>query len=216
MEGKRVPEKNSEAASREAMVAEQIETRGIEDTAVLDVMRRVPRQLFVPAEHRDQAYFDGPLPIGHEQTISQPYIVAYMTEKLDIRKEDRVLEIGTGSGYQTAVLANLAAQVYTVEFNKTLAEEARLRLGAMGYTNIRFRTGNGWRGWPEEAPFDKIMVTAAPGKVPEALLAQLKEGGKIVIPVGSETQELIEGEKRHGILQENSKIPVRFVPLVNP
>lgn len=204
------------AAAREAMVAGQIEARGIKDTEVLKVMRRIPRHLFVPDEFRDEAYSDGPLSIGHRQTISQLYIVAYMTEKLSIRPSDRVLEIGTGSGYQTAILAALAARVYTVEVVGSLASEARRRLESMKYSNILFRTGNGWKGWPEEAPFDKIMVTAAPSRIPEDLIDQLKEGGKIVIPAGIEPQELIEGEKRHGILQENSKILVRFVPLVNP
>jgi protein-L-isoaspartate(D-aspartate) O-methyltransferase len=204
------------AGTRKTMVAEQIAERGIHDPAIINVMCRVPRHIFVPDEYQEQAYYDGPLPIGHGQTISQPYIVAYMTDLLRIKPSDRVLEIGTGSGYQTAVLAELAAEVFTVEINEPLSNEARSRLLALGYSNIRFRTGNGWKGWPEEAPFDKIIVTAAPAEMPEALCAQLKEGGKIVIPVGVESQSIIEGEKHHGNIQTHSKIAVRFVPLVNP
>lgn len=203
------------AADRAAMVAGQIESRGIRDPRVLEVMRRVPRHLFVSEESRDQAHSDGPLPIGGGQTISQPYVVAYMTELLSVRPDARVLEIGTGSGYQTAVLAELADWVFTVERQQPLAGDARRRLDALGYRNIRFRTGDGWHGWPEEAPFDRIIVTAAPDRVPEALVRQLKEGGKIVVPVGVGTQEIIEGDKRHEILEETRKIAVRFVPLIH-
>lgn len=206
--------RNLMAGAREAMVAEQIEMRGIRDPKVTAMMRYVPRHLFVPAESIENAYSDEPLPIGHGQTISQPYIVAYMTEVLDIRPSDRVLEVGTGSGYQTAVLAGLAAEVYTIELVESLAQDARTRLEVLEFRNIRFRIGDGRKGWPEAAPFDKIIVTAAPDTIPKALIEQLKEGGKIVIPVGTQTQEIIEGEKRHEILEKHRKIAVRFVPLL--
>jgi len=208
------PSHDANKKIRDEMVAWQIEVRGVHDPRVLAVMKRVPREVFVPEEYCDQAYYDGPLPIGHGQTISQPYIVAYMTERLDIRPSDRVLEVGTGSGYQTAVLAELAGMVYTIELVEPLAHAAQERLDKMGYKNIRFKTGNAWKGWPEEAPFDKIMVTAAPEEIPEALVKQLKEGGKIIVPVGVGTQELIEGEKHHEILKKHNTILVRFVPLV--
>ena len=199
---------------RERMVATQIESRGVSDPKVLEVMRRVPRHVFVPEAEQEAAYYDGPLPIGHGQTISQPYIVAYMTERLNIQPTDRVLEVGTGSGYQTAVLAGLAKTVYTMELVEPLIREARQKLETIGYRNIHFRTGDAWKGWPDEAPFDKIMVTAAPDEIPEVLVNQLKEGGKIIVPVGIGTQELIEGEKHHEILKKTNTILVRFVPLV--
>ncbi len=210
-----MPEPDLFTKERERMVAEQIERRGVRDARVLAAMREVPRHLFISEELRDLAYDDEPLSIGYAQTISQPYIVAYMTELLRPRKEDRVLEIGTGSGYQTAVLAELVSEVFTVELVKPLAGIAEKRLQELGYANIRFRTGNGWHGWPEKAPFDKVIVTAAPEEIPQPLVDQLKEGGRLVIPVGLGTQELIEGEKRHGILEKARKIAVRFVPLLN-
>lgn len=203
--------------AREQMVKEQIASRAIGDPRVLKAMRKIPRHLFVPEKLRDDAYSDEPLPIGWDQTISQPYIVAYMTEALRLKQTDRILEIGTGSGYQTALLAELAAEVYTVEMVEPLATTAQERLQKLKYTNIHFRIGNGWNGWPEAAPFDKVTVAAAaPSEIPPALIEQMKEGGRIVIPVGRETQELIEGEKRHGILKETRKIAVRFVPFLNP
>jgi len=196
------------------MVRSQIESRGIRDARVLQAMRKVPRRLFVPEDLWDAAYEDGPLEIGEGQTISQPYIVAYMTECLKIVPNGRVLEIGTGSGYQTAVLAELAAHVYTVEVIESLARSAKERLEDLGYNNIRFRVDNGWKGWPDEAPFDKIIVTAAPDEIPPALIEQLGEGGRMILPVGVVSQELIEGEKHHGTFQTHRKIAVRFVPLV--
>ena len=201
---------------RERMVMEQIVRRGVSDSRVLAAIRKVPRHWFVPQEYRDEAYDDIPLPIGYEQTISQPYIVAYMTEILRLSENDRVLEIGTGSGYQTAVLAALARDVYSVEIVKPLAMEAQKQFQALGLRNIHCRIGNGWSGWLEEAPFDQVIVTAAAYEIPNALVEQLQEGGRMVIPVGRQTQELIEGEKKHGILQKTRKIPVRFVPLINP
>ncbi|MGH2593378.1 MAG: protein-L-isoaspartate(D-aspartate) O-methyltransferase [Anaerolineae bacterium] len=169
---------------REQMVADQIEARGVSDTAVLDAMRRVPRHQFVPAEYLDQVYDDHPLPIGFGQTISQPYIVALMSEKLELEPGAKVLEIGAGSGYQAAVLAEMGMQVYTVEIIPELAEPAATRLQSLGYTDVQVRAADGYWGWPEEAPFDAIIVTAAPDHVPQPLVEQLKPGGRMVIPVG--------------------------------
>jgi len=211
-----MPEPDRFKAERDRMVAEQIERRGVRDAQVLAAMRKVPRHFFISGELLDLAYDDEPISIGYAQTISQPFIVAYMTELLHLRKGDRVLEIGTGSGYQTAVLAELVSEVFTVELVKPLAGIAEKRLQELGYTNIRFRVGDGGRGWPDAAPFDRVIVTAAPAEIPHALVDQLKEGGRLVIPVGLGDQELIEGEKHHGILEETRKIAVRFVPLVRP
>ena len=172
------------AEQREQMVATQIEALGVGDPAVLGAMRRVPRHQFVPAEYVDQAYDDHPLPIGFGQTISQPYIVALMSEELELKPGDRVLEIGTGSGYQAAVLAELGMQVYTIEIVPELAERAAARLKALGYTDVQVRAADGYWGWREEAPFDAIIVTAAPDHVPQPLVEQLKPGGRMVIPVG--------------------------------
>ncbi len=169
---------------RERMVAQQIEARGVGDPVVLDAMRRVPRHQFVPAEHLDLAYNDHPLPIGFGQTISQPYIVALMSEKLELEAGDKVLEIGTGSGYQAAVLAEIGMQVYSIEIIPELAEQAAARLDALGYSQVRTRAADGYWGWPEEAPFDAIIVTAAPDHVPQPLVTQLRPGGRLVIPVG--------------------------------
>lgn len=201
---------------RERMVEEQIVSRGIRDPGVLAAMKKVLRHRFVPDAERDAAYEDGPLPVGCGQTISQPYIVAYMTELLRLRAQDRVLEIGTGTGYQTAVLAELAGEVYTVELLHPLARTAEGLLRTLCYKNVYYRVGNGWKGWPEAAPFDKVIVTAAATEIPSSLIDQLRDGGRLVIPVGREVQEIIEGEKDHGILKETRKIPVRFVPLIGP
>ena len=201
-------------AQRAAMVQEQLRPRDITSARVLEVMGRVPRHLFVPAAQRADAYADHPLPIGYDQTISQPYIVAFMTEALDVRPTDKVLEIGTGSGYQAAVLGELAGQVYTIEIVAPLAESARALLASLGYRNVHVRAGNGYLGWPEQAPFDRIMVTAAPDDVPPALIAQLKEGGIMAIPVaGGVFQELRILRKTAKGLETLKTLPVRFVPM---
>jgi protein-L-isoaspartate(D-aspartate) O-methyltransferase len=203
------------SAGRERMVREQIKSRGIQNADVLRVMRQTPRHLFVPAPWRFMAYDDHALPIGHDATISQPYVVAWMTELLRPEKKDRVLEIGTGSGYQSAVLAQLVGRVYTMEIVPELAKSAREVLGRLGYSNITVRQGDGYRGWPEEAPFDKIMITAAPPDVPQALLDQLANGGRLVTPVGSAfDQKLIVIEKdARGRIRREPAGNVLFVPL---
>ena len=198
---------------RAAMVQQQLRERDIRSARVLDVMGRVPRHLFVPEAQRRDAYADHPLPIGHDQTISQPYIVAFMTQALDLRPTDRVLEIGTGSGYQAAILGELAGQVYTIEIVAPLAERARGTLASLGYRNVHVRAGNGYLGWPEEAPFDRIMVTAAPDEVPPALVAQLKDGGLMAIPVGTGYQELRILRKTARGMETLATLPVRFVPM---
>ena len=203
-------------SARERMVCEQMERRGIRDLRVLEAMRKVPRHWFVPEADRDAAQDDRPLSVGYQQTISQPFIVAYMSEMLKLDGRDRVLEIGTGTGYQTAVLAELVKEVFTVEIVEPLSFAAQSLLLKLGYRNVFFRVGGGWAGWPEAAPFDKVIVTAAAPEIPSALIEQLKDGGRLMIPVGSEVQELIEGVKCHGILEKNWKIPVRFVPLIGP
>lgn len=199
------------------MVREQIEKRGIDDESLLQVMRNTPRHRFVPAKHRDLAYTDRPLPIGYDQTISQPYVVALMTDLLDLDGDEQVLEIGTGSGYQAAILGVLADQVYTIEIIGDLADTARNRLQRMGYENVHVRHGDGYKGWPDQAPFDRIMVTAAPETIPEALKEQLKKGGRMVLPVGDYSQELKVVEKSEkGEIREREISKVRFVPMVRP
>ena len=174
---------------------------------------RVPRHLFVPESQRAEAYIDSPLPIGYEQTISQPYIVAFMTQALDVQPSHVVLEIGTGSGYQAAVLGLLANRVYTIEIVEPLAERARSTLAGLGYRNIEVRTGNGYLGWPEHAPYDRIMVTAAPDEVPPALVEQLKIGGLMAIPVGTVTQQLRILRRTPSGMETLTTLPVRFVPM---
>ena len=177
-------------------------------------MGKVQRENFVANELRDSAYEDRPLPIGHGQTISQPFIVAFMTQELKPRPTDRVLEIGTGSGYQAAVLAELVAEVYTIEIVRPLAESAEVRLRELGYKNVHVKAGDGYKGWPEHAPFDAIIVTAAPDHVPQPLIDQLKEGGRMIIPVGKTfAQELYLLEKHGGVVKQTAVIPVKFVPL---
>ena len=202
---------------REEMVKTQIESRGVKDEDVLSVMRDVPRHLFIDESLWPKAYSDGPLPIGHGQTISQPYIVAFMTELLRPDTHHMVLEIGTGSGYQAAVLAKLVHHVYTIEIVPELGRNAKAALKRLGYDNISVRVGDGYKGWPEEEPFDRIIVTAAPEKVPEALVDQLKPGGRMVLPVGPRWwgQDLlvIEKDERGKVVRKNT-IPVRFVPMV--
>lgn len=198
------------------MINNQLIARGIKDERVLEAMYNVPRELFVPAELVDNAYDDGPLPIGEDQTISQPYIVALMTELLELKGSERVLEIGTGSAYQTAILANLAAQVYSVEFVESLGEKAKKIIKELGYENVEIKTGDGYKGWPEEGPFDAIIVTCAPLKIPEELLAQLKDGGRMVIPVGAREsgQRLILVKNEHRKFTEEDYGGVMFVPMV--
>jgi protein-L-isoaspartate(D-aspartate) O-methyltransferase len=199
---------------RQTMVQQQIKARGVKDPAVLAAMLKVKRHLFVPENVRRSSYTDGPLPIGHQQTISQPFIVAYMTEVLRLKKEDRVLEIGTGSGYQAAILAEIVDEVYSIEIIEALATSAEKLLKKLGYTNVTVKAGDGYKGWPEHAPFDAIIVTAAPPKIPDALIEQLKIGGRMVVPVGTLFQELLLIEKTaEGIITQNL-IPVRFVPMV--
>lgn len=198
---------------RQRMVETQIRARGVQNAAVLKALARVPRHLFVPADVQPFAYDDRPLPIGLAQTISQPYIVAYMTEALQLDAHHAVLEIGTGSGYQSAVLAELAKQVYTMEIIPDLAASARRALSDAGYRNVEVRSGNGYRGWPERAPFDRIIVTAAPPEIPQALVDQLAVGGTMVVPVGSSYQEMVIITKTAGGVTQRRTIPVRFVPM---
>lgn len=200
-------------AARLKMVADQIEARGVRSPRVLRAMRSVPRHLFVPEPLLPYAYDDTPLTIGQGQTISQPYIVALMTDLLRTGAGQKVLEVGTGSGYQAAVLSELGTEVYTIEIVEPLAEAAKQRLTRMGYTKIHFRTGDGYRGWPEEAPFDAIIVTAAPDELPEPLVDQLKVGGRLVIPMGSVDQYLWVVTRTEDGLRKEENIPVRFVPM---
>jgi len=202
------------ASSAAAMVEKQLRPRGIDDPRVLGVMAKVPREKFVAKELEKSAYEDRPLPIGFEQTISQPYIVAFMTQALKPKPTDRVLEIGTGSGYQAAILGELVAEVYTIEIVRPLAQRAATVLNALGYKNVLVKGGDGYLGWPEHAPFDSIIVTAAPDHVPQPLIEQLKDGGRMVIPVGKTfAQQLKVLEKRGGAVKETAVIPVKFVPL---
>jgi protein-L-isoaspartate(D-aspartate) O-methyltransferase len=202
--------------ARRRMVAEQLACAGrdITNARVLSAMGKVPRHEFVPERLRSQAYLDCPLPIGHDQTISQPYVVAFMTEQLEPKPTDRVLEIGTGSGYQAAVLAELVAQVYTIEIIEDLANRAAADLKRLSYTNVHVRAGDGYKGWPEAAPFDAIIVTCAPEEVPKPLIEQLKDGGRMIIPVGPKwNQELMLLRKHGDKLDQRAVLPVRFVPM---
>ena len=206
---------NEFTSRRLSMVEKQIRRRGISDPRVLAVMETVPRHLFVPPDVQELAYDDSPLPIGHGQTISQPYIVALMTEVLKIEPDDVVLEIGTGSGYQAAVLAELCKEVYTIEIVEPLGESAKERLKKLGYENVVVIIGDGYKGWPEAAPFDAVIVTAAPDTVPQPLIDQLADGGRLVIPVGSRFQELLLVQKHDGQVTETKIADVRFVPMVS-
>lgn len=201
------------ARARQRMVAEQIEARDVKDPLVLEAMRKVPRHEFVPPGARSEAYSDHPLPIGHGQTISQPYIVAFMTEALGLKGGETVLEVGTGSGYQAAVAAHIASAVYSIEIVAPLADEARERMTRLGYRNVSVRAGDGYKGWPEVAPFDAILVTAAAPRIPEPLKQQLKDGGRLVIPLGDEYQELVLLTRRGDAFEEKRVLPVRFVPM---
>lgn len=203
------------SAPRKAMIRNQLAARDITDPRVIEAMGRVPREEFVPEGQRSAAYTDGPLPIGHGQTISQPYIVAFMTQALALEPGDRVLEIGTGSGYQAAILAELVKEVYSIEIVEPLAEGARETLQRLGYKNVHVRAGDGYAGWPDAAPFDAVIVTCAPDHVPQPLSDQLAEGGRLVIPVGPEggVQELVVMKKENGVLRQSASLPVRFVPM---
>jgi len=202
----------AERNARLAMV-KQLDAEGIRDSRVLEAMRNVPRHAFVPRAQERHAYDDTPLPIGYEQTISQPYVVAAMTELADLEPDDRVLEIGTGSGYQAAVLAELVREVYSIEIVEPLASRARETLERLGYENVFVRHGDGYLGWPDKAPFDAVLVTAAPPQVPEALKQQLAEGGRLVIPVGERSQELRVITRTRQGFKERSAFAVRFVPM---
>jgi len=207
------PEESRFAKARDAMVASQIIARGVRDARTLAAMRQVPRHLFVPPGVVAEAYDDHPLPIGHAQTISQPYIVAFMTEALGLKGGETVLEVGAGSGYQSAVLSRIAARVFGIEIVEPLAREAAARLAKLGYTNVEIRAGDGYAGWPEHAPFDAIMVTAAAPRVPEPLKQQLKDGGRLILPVGDHVQELIIVTRRGSRFEERSVLGVTFVPM---
>jgi protein-L-isoaspartate(D-aspartate) O-methyltransferase len=196
------------------MVEAQLAARGIKEGKILEAMRKVPRHLFVPENLLAHAYNDEPLPIGEGQTISQPYIVAYMTEILALKREDRVLEIGTGSGYQTAILAEVVRQVFTVELIRALSLRAQKTLRKLKYGNIVFKVGDGTFGWNEQGPFDAIMVTAAPNEIPHSLEEQLKVGGRMIVPVGSAIQELVFVTRGKTRFKRKKMLPVRFVPLV--
>ena len=202
---------------RDRMIKTQIRSRGVKDKNVLAAMQAVPRHEFVLAEYNTEAYADYPLPIGYQQTISQPYIVAYMTELMDVDAASTVLEVGTGSGYQAAVLAHIVKDVYSIEIIPELAERARKTLTRLGYTNVNVKTGDGYLGWPEHAPYDAIIVTAAADTIPQPLIQQLKKGGRMVMPVaagiGYQMLEVITKD-RQGVVKESDTIPVRFVPLV--
>ena len=208
---------NNFEIQRKKMVEDQIQKRGVRDRSVLSAMTRVEREKFVPEQFRDMAYSDGPLPIGYKQTISQPYIVAYMTEKLQVDSNHKVLEIGTGSGYQAAILGELSDKVFTIEIIPELGKSSIDILQKLNYNNIFVRIGDGYKGWPEEAPFDRIIVTAAPGKIPEKLVEQLANGGQMIIPVGesvfSQYLWIIKKDNKGNIGKEKI-LPVRFVPMV--
>src|SRR5215831_5028825 len=199
-------------AALRRMIAEQLGARDIHDPRVLDAMSRVPRHLFLPEDSRFDAYDDHPVPIGYGQTISQPYIVAFMTQALDVAPEHRVLEIGTGCGYQTAVLAGIAREVFSIEVVPELAARARQTLDTLGYTNVHVRLGDGYDGWPEEAPFDRILGAAAAPEIPPLLVDQLADDGILVLPVGDSHQEIKVVQKRGGLVQSRDVLPVRFVP----
>jgi len=206
---------NGYAAARQRMVEKQLRDRNIDDSEVLEAMRTVERHTYVPAEWRSRAYEDSPLPIGHDQTISQPYIVALMTQTLAVDDDHKVLEIGTGSGYQAAILGELVDHLYTIEIVCELAERADTTLDQQGYDNITVQCGDGYEGWPEHAPFDRIIVTAAPPEIPEALVDQLKVGGRMVLPVGERIQQLKVVEKKEdGTVETIDMMKVRFVPMV--
>ncbi|MFO7890153.1 MAG: protein-L-isoaspartate(D-aspartate) O-methyltransferase [bacterium] len=199
---------------RISMIESQLKTRGIKDVLVLNAVEKVKRHLFVPQKYRSEAYNDEPLPIGYNQTISQPFIVAYMTQALHLDGKEKVLEIGTGSGYQAAVLAEIGCDVYTIEIIEKLKIRAEKILNKLGYNNIHCRYGDGYKGWPEQAPFDAIIVTAAPPEIPEKLVNQLAENGRMILPKGTVYQELLLICKIDGKIHKEKLLPVRFVPMI--
>ncbi len=214
--GQKAPLASDLAAQRQQMVQRQLRTRGISDARVLAAMAKVPREEFVPPDSRAASYEDGPLPIGYGQTISQPYIVAFMTEQVRPKPSDRVLEVGTGSGYQAAILAELVSEIYSIEIVEPLAKSAEATLQRLGYKNVHVKVGDGYKGWPEKGPFDAIIVTCAPDKVPQPLVDQLKDDGRMVIPVGERfAQQLYLLEKKNGQLKQSATLPVRFVPMTS-
>jgi len=204
---------NTEIEKRWQMVENQIISRGIQDSKLIQAMITIPRHKFIPENLREYAYGDNPIPIGMEQTISQPYIVALMTELLKLKEGEKVLEVGTGSGYQTAILAEMGCEVFTIEIVESLVEKARQVLESLGYKNIHYKIGDGYSGWPEYAPYDAIIVTAAPDHIPQPLIEQLKVNGRMVIPVGDLYQELILIKKREKRVEMKTVTPVRFVPM---
>ena len=208
-----VPKSFEQVEERETMVSRQLVARGIRDKDVLDAMRKVPRHLFIPKDLRRHAYDDRPLPIGRGQTISQPYVVAFMSEALKLKPQDRVLEIGTGSGYQAAILGELVREVFTIEIVPELGERSKKLLSRLGYGNVNVRIGDGYKGWPEKAHFDAVIVTAAPPKVPQPLLSQLKIGGRMIIPVGNTRQELVVIHRTENGYERKNVLPVAFVPM---
>lgn len=208
-----ISDESAQARARDSMVVTQIIARGVRDARTLQAMRDVPRHLFVPPALLKQSYEDHPLPIGHGQTISQPYIVAFMTEALGLKGGETVLEVGAGSGYQSAVLSRIAARVFGIEIVEPLAREAKGRMVALGYGNVEIRAGDGYAGWPEHAPFDAILVAAAAPRVPEPLKRQLKDGGRLILPVGDHVQELRIVTRRGESFEERSVLAVQFVPM---
>ena len=206
-------EESAHAKARDSMVVSQIIARGVRDARTLQALREVPRHRFVPPALVTQAYDDHPLPIGHGQTISQPYIVAFMTEALGLKGGETVLEVGAGSGYQSAVLARIAARVFGIEIVDPLAREAKERMAVLGYRNVEIRAGDGYLGWPEHAPFDAILVAAAAPRVPEPLKRQLKDGGRLILPVGDHVQELRIVTRRGETFEERNVLAVQFVPM---
>ena len=198
---------------RDEMVDRQIVEKGVTDHAVIAAMRRVPRHRFIPHNESEDAYGDFPLAIGHKQTISQPYIVAYMTQALKLQPNEKVLEIGTGSGYQAAILGELGVKVFTIEIVKPLGEKAKETLVELGYSNVTVRIGDGYQGWPEESPFDAIILTAAPGHIPSPLLEQLAIGGRLILPVGDHRQRLVFIHRTAEGYQQTDLLPVAFVPM---
>lgn len=204
---------DSRQVERDWMVDTQIVGEGITDPNVISALRRVPRHRFIPSQVAEEAYGNFPLPIGHEQTISQPFIVAYMTEVLKLKPGEKVLEIGTGLGYQAAILAELGVQVFTMEIVKPLAQNARENLSQLGFADVWVRAGDGYQGWPEEQPFDAIIITAAPSHIPEPLLEQMAIGGRLILPIGDDSQTLVLIRRTEEGYQRTELLPVRFVPM---